>query len=63
MAVECNEFFSIYKKEILLLPEFTPLVSPPCPSIRPDPSGELFPALPMVSRVSIFDSPSTSSYD
>ena len=48
MAVECNEFLSIYKKQILHQPEFTPLVSPPCPFLPPDPSGELFPAFPVV---------------
>ena len=48
MAVECNEFFSIYKKQILHQPHSPPLVSPPCPSIPPDPSGELFPAFAVV---------------
>ena len=49
MAVECNEFLSIYKKQILHQLEFTPLVSPPRPSIPPNPSGELFPAFAVVS--------------
>ena len=48
MALECIEFLSIYKKEILHLPEFTPLVSPPCPSIPADPSVVLFPAFAAV---------------
>ena len=49
MTVEYNEFLSIYKKQIFHQPEFTPLVSPPCPSLPPDPSGELFPAFAVVS--------------